>query len=350
MDTEQLGLEGSEAIQENTEPVSNSFRKYPGDSDAVACPALETDAGLDAVEDRLSDNETEEAGELEDSADYQDLADSEDAPEDTSCDTEGLADEPETMDPAPDEEDYASLADETLNESGANSEDLSEEEKAEIMKSFADQNVSPFVLPKSNGHWEGEEGNSRWIPDDDASVAWRKGGEFHSESYRAILDKYGIDGIEYFNKEPDFSEFEDDFIQHAELDHFSDDRTGSNGTYTLAAQATAERLGRETGEEWTPQRVQEYMRDHGLTWHECADRKTVRAIPTELNAGFKHTGGIGMEKSVSAAARALDEQYAIGEGFTLARESPLSHGETSKQELEQAIQERKKIFQKAKHT
>ena len=214
------------------------------------------------------------------------------------------------------------------------------------MKDFADQNVRPLVLPQNNGHWEGDEGDSKWIPDENAIVTWRKGGVTHEESYAEILERYGIDGIEYLNKEPDFSQVEDAVIGHIELDDFSDKRSGEGGTYAMASDAVAECLSSETGEVWTRQRVQEYMDEHGLTWHECSDRRTVRCIPTEINAAFKHTGGIGMQKSVGAAATVLGEQ--IGNGYSLERNLPFDDATANTEELQQAIVAQREQFQRAK--
>ena len=244
--------------------------------------------------------------------------------------------------------DFEGLADPDLADSAESYETVEEDEKAEIIKDFVDQNVTPSMLPKRNGQWEGEEGNSKWIPDEDALVTWRKGGETHTEAYRDIMDRYGFDGIDYFNKEPNFKPYEDPFIQHVELESFSGERTGSGGTYTMAGEAAAKRLSQETGEEWTPQRVQDYMSAHGLTWHECADRKTVRAIPTEINAAFKHSGGISAERSVSAAAESLDDRYGFKNGYSLSREMPNGELSVEKDEMDTAIQASQEEFRNKK--
>ena len=296
MDTQWNGFEGDLTIQGDIEATETPSQEY---SD------LDDDASIEPLEatDDASEESMEQAD--EDASGYEELADPEPQEEASACNIEGLADEP-------------------------------------------DQNVSPAVLPAGKGYWEGEEGNSRWIPDKDATVTWRKGGETHVKAYGDIMKEQGIDGIEYFNKEPDFSDVEDSVIRHVELENFSDSRTGSSGTYSMASKAAAERLTRETGEVWTQQRVQEYMNDHGLTWHECADRKTVRAIPTEINAGFKHTGGISMEKSVSAAAESLDERVGLGKGFSMERESSSQRSSADSEELDAAIQASKDAYRDMK--
>lgn len=364
---------------EPIEPIDDTFpEELESEETAFIEPMEQSEELMDSIEeppesetveslDDLSDEDPEELVEPADSSEFEDLADPAEVEEDIPCDTEGLADEavqeenePELVSIA-DAEDQESLSDNSSevgdtdgdeqlleDEEQPEPDELSEEEKSEIIKDFVDQNVSPAVLPKSKGHWEGEEGDSKWIPDEDATVTWRKGGETHTETYGEMMEQHDIDGIEYFNNEPDFSEMEDSFIQHAELEHFSDERTGSGGTYTMASEAVAERLSRETGEEWTSQRVQAYMNDHGLTWHECADRKTVRAVPTEINAGFKHSGGISVEKSVSAAAQSLDERYDLGKGYALDTRGGMTV--ENAEELNAAIQANKEEFRRQKRS
>lgn len=173
------------------------------------------------------------------------------------------------------------------------------------IRSVADLNVTTPILPISGGHWSDSNaiGDSIWIPDDAAEVKWQKGGEWHSISGAELKEMYGIEGIEYHGNEPDFSELEDVQLGHAELEEFSTERLGSEGTYELSVYQTAKKLG------WSEDEVRQYMDDHGLTWHECGDRKTVRAIPTEINAAFKHTGGISIEKSIEAVSDAINDQY-----------------------------------------
>ena len=312
----------------------------------------------EAVTDMCAEEMTDDSGvELI----YDDLSDPEEILDETLCDKNDLTDESDSEDDDIQEECYDDLSDspeegfqdvsidaeeqtETVEE--IPDEELSDEERAEIMKDFADQNVHPLVLPQKNGHWEGDEGDSKWIPDENAIVTWRKGGVTHEESYAEILERYGIDGIEYLNKEPDFSQVEDAVIGNIELDDFSDKRSGEGGTYAMASDAVAERLSGETGEVWTRQRVQEYMDEHGLTWHECSDRRTVRCIPTEINAAFKHTGGIGMQKSVGAAATVLGKQ--IGDGYSLERDLPFEGATVNTEELQQAIAAQREQFQRSK--
>lgn len=62
---------------------------------------------------------------------------------------------------------------------------------------------SEKLLPKSDGCWEGEKGNSFWIPDDD-KIPGKANPD--NQSWAEIKSDYGIQGIEYRKGEPDFSD------------------------------------------------------------------------------------------------------------------------------------------------
>lgn len=218
---------------------------------------------------------------------------------------------------------------------------LTDEERAQIIRDVVDQNVTASALPRNGGHWldESTPGDTTWVLDDDAEITWQKGGNKHTISGSELKEKYGIDGIAYSGKEPDFSPFEDGTIGHVELEDFSDQRTGKTGTYASATRAAAETLG------WDMKQVEQYMEDNGLTWHECGDRKTVRAIPTEINAAFKHTGGIGIERSVKAMSDELVDRYG---GFSLRRDSPI--GTVSMDEMNDAVEQVRQGYKERKRS
>lgn len=245
------------------------------------------------------------------------------------------------------DDESARIIDDEIKKRNDLSGEPSEQEIAEFIKVLVDQNVTSARLPQKNGHWEEDEGNSKWIPDKDAIVTWRKDGKTYTDTYENIMERYQIDGIDYVNKEPDFSGIEDSLVKHVELNDFSTTRTGKDGTYDMANIAAAERLSSETGEVWTPQLVKKYMAENGLTWHECADRKTVRAIPVEINAAFIHTGGISVEKSFEAIAKVLDERIGLGKGIALERNSGYARV-SSMAEMRRSIEAQRERYREAK--
>ena len=200
------------------------------------------------------------------------------------------------------------------------------------IRSLVEQNVLDSVLPKTGGHWSGDAGNSEWIIDDDYEIRWGKGEGRKSISGRELKEKYGISGIEYHNNEPVFDSIEDNLIGHVELNNFSEKRLGNGGTYDLSTKAAASNLNCDETD------IKTYMDERELTWHERGDRKTVQAVPEEINAAFKHTGGIGIEKSFSAISKSLDDRY--GE-LILDRDG--IRGGVNNKEINDAIEENKRI-------
>ena len=194
------------------------------------------------------------------------------------------------------------------------------------MKSIVDQNVQPLVIPQSHGHWEGEPGTSKFVMDDDY-VPTGRGVNPESLTMGELKEKYDFDGVEYKNKEPDFSQFADNEIGAVSLDKFSSVRTGKGGTYDLAITKAAEQQG------ISPNEIKDMMDERGLTWHEVGDRKTVLPIPTEINAAFKHSGGISIEKNIDALGDYLNDEYGK---LSLSRTSPADNAQDIEIDVEAA--------------
>lgn len=177
------------------------------------------------------------------------------------------------------------------------SEKWQKAERAELMKKVVFQNVRIPNLPFKRGRWSeaGKKGNSDWIPDPDAVFRGKDG----RMTYAELQEKYpqfDLSRISYVNNEPVFTAFQDEKIGQIKLANFKGTRTGKEGTYRQAAELAAARMG------ISPNQVQAYMKEHALTWHECGDRETVIAIPTDINSAFVHTGGIGVQRSVNKLA------------------------------------------------
>ena len=88
-----------------------------------------------------------------------------------------------------------------------------------------------------------------------------------------------------------------------ELDSEPVKRLGTDGSYSEAMEQVSLRTGMSKNE------INEYMKANKLTWHECADGKTVQAIPTELNAAYSHTGGISVNSGWKAMKESLYEKF-----------------------------------------
>lgn len=195
-------------------------------------------------------------------------------------------------------------------------DELDEIDVSQEIKSIMDENLQKLITPQAHGHWTGEPGNSEFVLDDDF-VPTGNGVNPEGLTMRQIKDKHKFEGIYYKGKEPDFTAFVDSDIGAIELETFSTERTGKGGTYDLATEKAAKQCG------MTPQEIEDMMQSRGLTWHECGDRKTLLPIPTEINAAFKHTGGISIEKNMSAFRDYLADQYG---SMQPERSSPIGSG------------------------
>ena len=192
--------------------------------------------------------------------------------------------------------------------------------KRDFLNSVFDQK-----MPSSDRFiWSNPEdkANSRCTLKDDAKATYfdKETGKHvectGKEFNQRLRNLYGTDSVQYKSKEPDFSPFEQEFSKekmnsylsekygnnhgktvmssapgHVEVSKISTDR---KETQREAMQKISEKTGLDTNE------IKAYMSSKGITWHECGDGKTVRAVPTEVNSVYGHTGGIGLAKDMHA--------------------------------------------------
>lgn len=133
------------------------------------------------------------------------------------------------------------------------------------------------------GHWDGERGNSMWIPDDDYVP---KGQHTNPEgkTWKEIKEEYGFEGIPFKDGEPDFSEIAEATV---EIDDFSCDR---DDNFKAADEKLAEAQG------VSPNEIKQKRQDEGLTWHECRDQKTMQLVPEDVHGNVSHNGGVAEAK------------------------------------------------------
>ena len=152
--------------------------------------------------------------------------------------------------------------------------------------------VKGCPIEGNGGHWEGERGNSKWIPNRD-EIPKNPLTNPDGLTWGQILDKYGIDGIEFKNGEPDFSPVAKGTV---EIDHFTDNRYGKGGNFDQACERLAEQRG------CTKEEVKAWMKENKYTWHERSDCKTMDKVPTEIHGNIRHSGGISEAKANRDAA------------------------------------------------
>ena len=294
-------------------------------------------------------------------------------------DAESLTD---TYEPDPeslmetDELDAESLTDTDELSEESSTEIIEQEEeldKAGIMRDVLEQNVDEQKLPSDKRvTWSNpdDKGNGDCLLRDDVeiSVHDKSTGEdvkmTGSEFKQHMLEKYQTDHVTYSHREPDFEPFEqpfdeDDFNSfladkygesadhravgthegHVYLEHM-DTQRGGDGTFKQANEMIADSLGVSTRD------VQDYMKARNLTWHEVGDRHTVRAVPSEINQVFGHTGGIGIQKDIEALSSNVQEAVDHSP-ISLQRTSDVVHLSNSG-DMEKSIEQAHELNQSTK--
>lgn len=134
------------------------------------------------------------------------------------------------------------------------------------------------------GEWEGERGESKFIP--------------KSQEIKDILDSYGLDGIEYKDGIPDFSEVSEATV---EIDNMTENRAEN---FKQCDEKCAEQWNKEARDgrtDWTARDVAQWRKENGYSWHERNDMKTCDLVPTKINDYFGHLGGVSECKKRDAA-------------------------------------------------
>lgn len=163
-----------------------------------------------------------------------------------------------------------------------------------IIKNEVDDKKVDTRLPVNNGKWEGEEGNSNWIPDLEY-VPPEKSRNPETSPYSnpdnstwgEILEKYKIKGIVF---KDGFPVFDDISRGTVEIDNFE---TGGSEAKDHNFKKADIEMAKQRG--CTPQDVREWRKENNYTWHECEDKKTMQKVPNEVHANIPHDGGRSQE-------------------------------------------------------
>lgn len=146
---------------------------------------------------------------------------------------------------------------------------------------------NPQNLPKNDGHWEGNRGNSIWKPDRDYVPPEKKTDKPYSNpdklTWGEILDKYGIVGIPFKDGFPDFSEISKGSVQ---IEGFE---PGGSAEKNRNFKKADIELAKQ--HDCSPDEVARWRKENNCTWHECEDKKTMQKMPNEIHANVKHEGG-----------------------------------------------------------
>lgn len=138
------------------------------------------------------------------------------------------------------------------------------------------------------GSWEGERGESKFIPNKECEAANIK------------LAEYGIDGVEYASAEPDFSkcceaEVKIEKMTENRENYIDENNETQLGNFAQADTKCAEQWNavyREGKDNWTAAEVRDWRRENKYSWHECCDTSTMQLVSRDIHSIFRHSGGV----------------------------------------------------------
>ncbi len=147
---------------------------------------------------------------------------------------------------------------------------------------YSGYNARLMQTPKDNenGHWTGERGESDYIYDKTTTI------KISENKYVTV--EAGT-GVTYRNCVPDFSQYQ---VAQVKIPSMTNSRTKN---FKQADEALAEFWTKimYDGKTWTAREIETYRTEKGLTWHEMNNMESMQLVPTEINAGFGHLGGVG---------------------------------------------------------
>ena len=137
-------------------------------------------------------------------------------------------------------------------------------------------------VPKdeSRGYFEDKRGESKFIPSEDND---------EGKACKEKLKEYGLDGIEYKNLEPDFSECSEATVK---IDNMTENRPKNFSQADKKAAELWNKQKRDNRTDWTEEKVHDYRHENKLSWHERCDTQTMDLVPREIHEYCKYLGGV----------------------------------------------------------
>lgn len=147
-------------------------------------------------------------------------------------------------------------------------------------------------LPRNNGHWDGQPGNSNWIPDKNYVPLNKTYNNMDGKTMGQIMSENGVLKIPYKNGYLDASSIAKYSVK---IDYRELGKDGLNKLvkekdreqlHELAFKKLSEKLNMPIEE------VKDMKNKLRLVWHEDPDLKTLYLVPREIHDNLSHSGGI----------------------------------------------------------
>ena len=149
-------------------------------------------------------------------------------------------------------------------------------------------------IPKSNGKWSGEAGNSYWQPDRNIIPERNQYSNPDGKSWSEILDLYKVrNGIQFKEGEPVFDDiaWEEIVLRYEDIGRNELLRLQQNERSVLHNLAF-DKLAKAKG--WSLEQTYKYKEENNLVWHEKSDCKTLLLVPRMIHDNITHYGGVSM--------------------------------------------------------
>lgn len=154
-----------------------------------------------------------------------------------------------------------------------------------------EERIKHTPVEGERGQWEGERGESKFKATD-----YTEAGRSANEA----LKEFGLDGIEYKNAEPDFSECTEATVKIDNMTEWREsckDASGNRikGNFEQADEKCADKWNTEKKDgrtDWSVGEVKDYRKDNSLSWHERCDKNTMDLVPQNIHNYFTHSGGV----------------------------------------------------------
>lgn len=158
--------------------------------------------------------------------------------------------------------------------------DSTEEKKPEVMEKsepeyYTTKEERIKKAASSDGVWLGEPGNSKFIP--------------NKSEAKEGLRKFGQDGIEYKDGEPDFSPVS---VVTVEIGNMTSKREKNFKAADEKYAAIWNKEARDGRTDWTGHDVKDWRKQNRYSWHERLDRKTMDLVQRDVHNECQHYGGV----------------------------------------------------------
>lgn len=171
-----------------------------------------------------------------------------------------------------------------------------------VPTSFGSRNGSGLPLnrriPKNDGHWTGEPGNSKWIPNPNHHPHKGIYSNMNDKTWEQILKENNIDGVNFKNGEPNFdnlAKYETSVDYNSLSDKIKEQLLSEKKERSGLHDYVYDKIAKEQG--LTRERLIEIKERLNLVAHETSDGR-VLLVPREVHDNIIHEGGVALFRAL----------------------------------------------------